>query len=45
MSEETAFMALTDLVASFEAKELSPVDAVRTAYRRIDRHEKDLNAF
>ena len=45
MSETTAFMALTDLVAAFEAKDLSPVDAVRTAYRRIDRYEKDLNAF
>ena len=45
MSEATAFMALTDLVASFETKEASPVDAVRTAYRRIDRHESDLNAF
>ena len=45
MTETTAFMALTDLVASFETKQLSPVDAVRTAYRRIDRHEGDLNAF
>ena len=45
MTETTAFMALTDLVASFETKQLSPVDAVRTAYRRIDRHERDLNAF
>ena len=45
MSETTAFMALTDLVASFEAKDLSPVDAVTTAYRRIDRHEGGLNAF
>ena len=45
MSETTAFMALTDLVASFETKQLSPLDAVRTAYRRIDRHEGDLNAF
>ena len=31
MSEATAFMALTDLVASFETKEASPVDAVGTA--------------
>ena len=45
MSETTAFMALTDLVASFEAKEASPVDAVGTAYRRIDRYESGLNAF
>ena len=45
MSETTAFMALTDLVAAFEAKDLSPVDAVTTAYRRIDAYEKDLNAF
>ena len=45
MSETTAFMALTDLVAGFEAGELSPVDAVTTAYRRIDRFEADLNAF
>ena len=45
MTETTAFMALTDLVASFETKRLSPLDAVRTAYRRIDRHEGDLNAF
>ena len=45
MSETTAFMALTDLVASFRAKDLSPVDAVRTAYARIDACEKDLNAF
>lgn len=45
MTETTAFMTLTDLVASFETKQLSPVDAVRTAYRRIDRHERDLNAF
>lgn len=45
MSETTAFMTLTDLVASFEAKDLSPVDAVETAYARIDRHEGDLNAF
>ncbi len=45
MSETTAFMALTDLVASFESGEISPTDAVRTAYRRIDRHEATLNAF
>ena len=45
MSETTAFMALTDLVAAFEARDLSPVDAVTAAYRRIDAHEEDLNAF
>ncbi len=45
MNETTAFMALTDLVASFEAKRLSPVEAVQTAYRRIERYEEDLNAF
>ncbi len=45
MSETAAFMPLTDLVAAFAAKDLSPVDAVRAAYARIDRHERDLNAF
>ena len=42
---DIAFLALTDLVAALRAKELSPADAVKAAYARLNAHEGKLNAF
>ena len=45
MSDEVAYLPVTELVEKFRTGRLSPVDAVRAAYERIEKFEKQLNAF
>ncbi len=45
MTEDLAFTPASELVKLFRSKTVSPVDAVRAALDRIDRHGAALNAF
>ncbi len=42
---DIAYMPVTDLVASYRAKAISPVEATRAALDRIDMHNDKVNAF
>jgi aspartyl-tRNA(Asn)/glutamyl-tRNA(Gln) amidotransferase subunit A len=45
VSDAAAFLSVTELLAAYRCGALSPLDAVRAAYDRIDRIEPKINAF
>ena len=45
MSDELAFLSVTEVLARYRKRTLSPVDLVRLAYERMDRIEPKINAF
>ncbi|MDP6352432.1 MAG: amidase [Alphaproteobacteria bacterium] len=45
MTDDLAFTSATDLVESYRAKRISPVEATRAVLDRIDKHDEALNAY
>ena len=45
MTDETAFLPATQLLALYRAKKLSPVEVLAETLRRLERYEGALNAF
>ena len=43
--EDVALLSATDMVARFQDRSLSPVEATRAALERIDRHDGTFNAY
>jgi aspartyl-tRNA(Asn)/glutamyl-tRNA(Gln) amidotransferase subunit A len=44
-TDDSSLMTATRLVARYQRRELSPVDAVTAALQRIERHDSELNAY
>ncbi len=45
MSDDTAFLGATELVALYRARKLSPVEATKASLDAIERHNPHLNAY